>query len=981
MFNKKMKCVAALSAGIILCSADLYAKEHKNYEVSVYSTYRSLQVNTTAADKTTATLNKLFPGWVVTTDKLNGAFTDMYGEPVSANGNTNSDKAQQFLSEQLKKAGIKGTEWAQVSALSARKADYVNFTQVINGHPVVYSWLSFRFTKTGELSRVQIRNHGTPASDGVAKLTAEDAKKAALRDLGGVTVKSAEVSQNWEWYPVPTATGYNLHAAWHFEIDASEQASLPLNLTGYIDATNGNILERTNEVRDASAGYDLTVKGMVYKNGTLLPATLEPLTDLELMIDTFSSPFYTDVAGVYNSGGLVPLPAVTDIKLKGKWATVIDSVTSAIPDFSNTVSIPGTTFTYPTTAPSSNRHVNAYYHVGRVHNFMKDHFPLFTGMDFSLPTYVDISAGSCNAFYNKSKINFYSASAGCNSFAEIGDIIYHEYGHGISDIFYKKGSGSSMRNGSLNEACSDIWAMSITHDPVLGANAFVGYGGFIRRYDMMPQVYPMDLETNTTYADVHKNGQIIAGCWWDVAINLGSVDSMAQLFTDVYFDFPDGATGKEGTIFQNILVNALTADDDDANILNGTPHYAQIVAAFAKHGIYLGGEVKMTHTELTHQPPFTPITVNARISMTTKKYAHDVTLYYRANGGTWNPLVMADSAMTVFIATIPGQSMGAVLEYYFIMHDSMNTPIAYFPTTCNPALPGNQATIPYQFGVGIHSNDANDFESVVSGWLIGSNKGDDATTKWRQVVPVKNKTFTNFPSGDHTNDSGKCLITGSGASGTFGAGVAGGTSTVLSPLFSIGRFTMPVVEYYRWFSNEQGYQNFKNDPWIVKVRNSPTASWTTIENTYQGDNNWRRRIFRANTYLPVGSTQLQMMYIISDSVISTWADDGQSVTVGGIDDFFIYDIANTLETPALPATKAEVYPNPADNRIQIVLQAGSIGTATLYDMLGRNVAEVSINANTTTYSMDTRNLAPEQYNLVLQTNFSVQSKKIAVVHN
>lgn len=324
--------------------------------------------------------------------------------------------------------------------------------------------------------------------------------------------------------------------------------------------------------------------------------------------------------------------------------------------------------------------------------------------------------------------------------------------------------------------------------------------------------------------------------------------------------------------------------------------------------------------------------------------------------------------------------MGTVVEYFFTVHDAMNTPIAYFPTTCNTNMPANQTTIPYQFGVGIHPGEANDFETVVSGWLIGSNKGDDATTKWRQALPVKNTHFTNFPAGDHTTNSGKCLITGTGSSGTFGSGVTGGTTTVLSPVFSIGRFTVPVVEYYRWFSNEQGYENFKNDPWIVKVRNSPTGAWNTVENTYQGDNNWRRRIFRASSFLPAGSTQLQMMYIISDSVISNWADDGQSVTVGGIDDFFIHDIANTLEIPAIPATRAEVYPNPADNKIQIVLQSGSTGTATLYDMLGRSVSELNINANTTDYTLDTRNLATGQYNLVLQTNFSVQSKKVVIAH-
>ncbi|MCW3123795.1 MAG: C-terminal target protein [Flavipsychrobacter sp.] len=981
MFNKKLMCVAALSASMVLPAQNLFARNGKSYAVSAYSIYQSLPVNTKAAEKYIKTINSTFPGWAVTTDKLNGMFTDIYGAPITADGNTISEKAQICISQQLGQSGINSAEWKLISTPSGRKTDYVNFTQTINGHNVVYSWLSFAFTKGGNLARIQMNNHGTPASNATAKLSSDEAKKAALQDLTDVAIEKTTIDANWEWYPIPTATGYTLHAAWHFEVEGTAEGSVPLDLTGYIDATSGAILERANETKETSLPYDVIVKGMVYKNNTLSPATLEPLTDLNLFINGDTIASYTDADGFYSSN-LYNLPSITSIPLAGKWSTVIDSVTATIPVFLDTVLLPGSTFIYPVTAPSSDRHVNAYYHVNRVHSFMKDHFPLFTGMDFSLPTSVDLTTGSCNAFYNKGKINFYKESSSCNSFAEIGDIIYHEYGHAISDKFYAAITGKGMRNGSLNEACSDIWAMSITHDPILGVNAFKGYSGFIRRYDMMPQIYPVDLETNTTYADVHKNGQIIAGCWWDVAMNIGSIDTMAQLFTDVYFATPDGATGKEGTIYQTILIDALQSDDDNGNLLDGTPHYKQIVAAFAKHGIYLCGDMTLTHSELTNQPPFTPIDVTATLTMSKTSSFHDITLYYRTNGaGTWNAVAMKSSSTTV-TATIPAQSMGTVVEYYFIAHDSLNNdPIAYFPVTYNTSLPANQITIPYQFGVGIRSVEGHDFESVVSGWLVGGNKGDDASTPWHQGPPIKNSHSATFPTKDHTSGTGKCLITGNGSSGTYGSGVADGTTTVLSPIFDINRFNIPVVEYYRWFSNEQGYENFKNDPWIVKVRNSASASWTTVENTYQADNNWRRRIFRVSSFLPSGSGQLQMMYVISDSAVANWADGGQSVTVGGIDDFFIYDMANTLEIPAVPATKAEVYPNPADDKIQIVLQAGSTGTASLYDMLGRKVAELSIDQNNTSYSINTKDLGAGQYNMVIQTNSSVQSKKVVVIHN
>ena len=177
------------------------------------------------------------------------------------------------------------------------------------------------------------------------------------------------------------------------------------------------------------------------------------------------------------------------------------------------------------------------------------------------------------------------------------------------------------------------------------------------------------------------------------------------------------------------------------------------------------------------------------------------------------------------------------------------------------------------------------------------------------------------------------------------------------------------------------YSNFKNDPWIVKIRNSASATWTTIENTYQADVNWRHRIFRISSYIPGGSSQFQIMFVASDSLLPMWESDGQSTTVGGVDDFFIYDQASTLATPALPLLKAEIYPNPADNRIQIVLEGGYKGTIGLYDMLGKMVTEVAVEENNTIYSVNTKNIAAGQYSIVIQTDKTIQSKKIVVSHN
>jgi Secretion system C-terminal sorting domain len=360
-----------------------------------------------------------------------------------------------------------------------------------------------------------------------------------------------------------------------------------------------------------------------------------------------------------------------------------------------------------------------------------------------------------------------------------------------------------------------------------------------------------------------------------------------------------------------------------------------------------------------------------------------LTLYYRLNGaGAWNPIVLTNSSLN-FTGNIPAQPIGTTVEYYFIVHDSMNTPTAFFPITYNPALPVNQRTIPFQFAVGVVGKDTTNFETVAAGWSISSNPGDDATAGlWQRMAPIPSSTiFTSWPNSDHTTGAGKCLVTGSGTggSGFTGVPVHGGTTTVISPVFDVSGYSKPVVAYYRWFSNEQDFSNFKKDPWIVKIRDASNATWITLENTYQADVNWRRRIFPVSQYLPT-ATHVQMKFFASDSVYSTWASNGQTITVGAVDDFVIYDQGDRTGVSNITVPKADIFPNPADDNIQILLPGNNTGRITLYDMTGKKITGLNIDENTNNYSINTKGLATGNYNLVIEAGKSIQSKKVVVMH-
>ncbi|PQJ09924.1 hypothetical protein CJD36_014560 [Flavipsychrobacter stenotrophus] len=946
-----------------------WAKEKKTYTISVFSKYQSLPANTEAGEKTRNLLKTYFPGWMATTDKLNGTFTNVYGRPLAIDGNTLQEKATSIINRKLEGAGVKQSDWQLANEYAAPNADYINYHQIVNGHPVVFSALKFRFSKTGALTRIQMKNYGTPKNI-LLSITTEDAKNNVIKDIEGITVSSAIVDAEWAWFPIPQADGYTLHPAWHFKIKGNIKGSVPLILTGYVDGLTGEVLYRMNEVKETD--FDVTIKGMVYKNGTNNPATLEALTDLDVT-DGLTT-LNTNSTGVLNTP-LWILPVTAGVRLSGKWAIVVDNATGLTPEFSDTVLLPGTTYTYPTAAPASDRHVNAYYHVNRVHNFMKGYFPSFTDLDYPMPTNVDLTSGTCNAYYDGVSVNFFAADAQCTSFAEIGDIVYHEYGHAINDHFYSTHTVGSMMNDALNEAYADVWGMSITHDAVLGYNPFVGFGGFIRRYDMTPQVYPLDM-----VPEPHAAGQIIAGCWWDLGVNIGSVPTMTQLFTDVYYDVPDGPNGTEGVVYQEILIDALMADDNDANLSNGTPHYSQIVAAFARHGIYLEGDATLFHNEIINRTPGVTIPVYVSLSMTGGAYLHDLSLNYRTNStGTWTSLIMAPITGG-YSAAIPSQPQGTTVEYYFTMHDSLGIANGYFPLTCNPNIPAEQTTIPYQFGVGVVRKISNDFESNTTGWGIGGNPGDDATSGlWQWGFPVSNIFFTAFPISDHTTGAGKCLVSGTGAGSSWGTPVAGGATTALSPSFDISSFTSPVVEYYRWYSNEQG-NNFKNDPWIVQIRNTAGGTWQTVERTYQPDVQWRHRIFPVNAFV-TGASHIQVRFVASDSILSNWDDNGQSTTVGGVDDFYIMDKGDNTSVTNVELIKANVHPNPANDRLDIVLEGNdNKGYIELYDLSGKEIYNLSIEPGKSNFSINTGTITPGVYSLVIQTGKMIECKKVVIAH-
>lgn len=969
-----------LALGLCALGATANGQQAGKYNQSVFAHYNQAPVaRTEAAIQTVQQAAAQFPGWHVETDKLGGSFRNLYGQPIQVPGGNMPARAQYLMQHQLQKLGVDNATWQQTRNNTRDNIAYVSYKQYQHGHEVAFSRLDFRFTAAGKLQRVHMQNYGLANSALTPALAEPQLLDAVTADIKGATITAKNLGADWVWFPVPQAKGYDLQPAWPFMVTGTDETGFPLQLTGYVDAVNGAVLYRSNEVVEA---FEKTIKGNVFVGNTSQPLTDEPLANLIVTIG--STDYYTNDTGLLDAPTLTA-PINATIRLEGLWSRVVAfNAGNVVPSVNETFNATGGAYIYPPAPPAGRPHINAYYHVNKMHDFMKPFMPGFTGLDESLTTNVDITTNSCNAFYNGNSINFYAAAGNCNSFAEINDIVYHEYGHGINGRFYTSQGLNGMSNGGLNEGYADIWGISVTDDPVLGRNAYVG-GGYIRVYNDTPKVYPEDIQ-----GEVHADGEIIAGAWWDTRLNIGSLDTMTRLFAKSLYDLPNGPNGTEGVVFHDVLISALLADDEwgDNDITNGSPHFEQIVAAFARHGLYLLGDATITHADIPHPAAGVPIDVTASLTLTNPTFFNDLKLFYRVRGTSqWDSVSMVNGGGFNFTGQIPAQTAGDIVEYYFRIYDMLSYPNLIFPLAYGPTVPTIQANLPYQFGVGMTQRQSVDFESTLPGtWTIGGVQGDNATAGlWVQEQP--NGSFLSSASGsiicqtdaDHTTGTGMCLVTGNagaGISSINAADVDNGTTTAMTEVFDLTGYTTPVVEYYRWYGNDLG-SNRRNDLWNVQIRSEGSSIWKFVDRTYQSDYSWRRRIFKVSDYL--NSSKIQLRFIAADQVLSGVGQQGQSTVEAAVDDIFIYDL-----TPAgvdnTVAKKAAIYPNPAHTELTVQLAQAATGSITLYDLTGRSIARMEMAQSKTSYTIATASLAPGTYMVVVQTGSSIQAEKITVQH-
>ena len=461
-----------------------------------------------------------------------------FGTPISF-GSSNQDlitKSIDFINTEFSEYGIPTHNLISTRNYNDGKYINVDFKQMHQGMEILWSNVKVRYSQDKRIVLFGFDAHTKVPQNLAVTLSAAQAQQKAEDALVTPILNSA-VNADKKVIPVPVDGNYEYHVVYEVMTNTQDTKEMPGKYLSYVDAETGKIWYRDNDVKQIG----FTVNADIYPTNLYSPSQLLELKHLRVVDN--STTYYSD------NMGLVTTPGTTfggTIHLDGRYCDIVTTQNGTVsPSISPTSIANNAVYTFPlaTTAPEI-QHFTAYYHVNEIHDFMKSKLPTFTAMDNPLTTRIDRTDGSCNAFYNGSSINFYTTSNGCNAYSLVNTVIYHEYGHGISRQFYNA-QGSNFSNGGMGEGYSDVWAMFLSDDPIVGQGGSVGNpNSNIRRYDVNPKVYPQNL-----VGQVHADGEIIAGAWWDTYQYWGSLDSVSTLFGEMLYGLANGPNGTEGEVY------------------------------------------------------------------------------------------------------------------------------------------------------------------------------------------------------------------------------------------------------------------------------------------------------------------------------------------------------------------------------------------------------------------------------------------------
>ncbi|GAB4570329.1 MAG: hypothetical protein Tsb0020_25020 [Haliangiales bacterium] len=433
---------------------------------------------------------------------------------------------------------------------------------------------------------------------------------------------------------------------------------------------------------------------------------------------------------------------------------------------------------------------------------------------------------ACNAFSDGKTINFFSGNELCENTGRLADVIYHEYGHVVH--YQSVIAGAGTYDPAFSEGLSDYLAASITNDPGIG-RGFYFDDEPIRHIDPPERehVWPDDI------AEIHTTGLIFSGAMWDLRKRLveryGAAEGV-ELADRLFFAVVRRAASVPAT-----YIEILSADDDDGDLSNGTPHGCEISAAFGAHGLR---RIDIAVSPLAAERPSLdgfPISVEVLTPMSVcpgdKARAVRVDWEHLGQGSSGGfELAAVDAESGQFAGRFPAASERGVVRYR-VTADLDDGSERRFPA--NPADPWMTfyigETVPLY---------CTDFERdpTEDGWASGPSGSwtVSGADDWQWGTPVVSA------GGDPAYAFSGQRVFGNdlGADDGDGSYSPNRINYALMPRVEVGQYTDVRLQYRRWLNVEDGIYDqasiYANGSQVWQNRSSDTKENATIHHRDQG---------------------------------------------------------------------------------------------------------------------------------------------------
>ena len=690
----------------------------------------------------------------------------------------------------------------------------VEFLQAVNGIPVIAGSVQALFTPKGELLALDsLGISGIERLSTAPAANAYAAADAAVQDYIALEQREPSEVSDPELVILKSGEGKFMEGrlAWSMELRNRENPENPAGRTIFIAADSSalSLLQESTLIHNQQAGG--TVQSYATP-GTAAHSAANP-PSLHIMpfmnVTSTAGNTTTDANGNFsiNVGNNNPLNVTATYT--GPYCRVLNQAGA---NHSTTTSFtPGTPGTLTMNAGQTEfvtSEASCYDSVLDVRAWIKSIDPSDNHADFQVTTNANLNA-TCNAYYDGVSINMYRAGGGCNN-TGFSTIVAHEEGHWLNSL-YGSGNGSD----GFGEGNGDVYSMYVYDVAEVGTGFFTG-GGIIRTGNNNRQFCGDN--NGGCYGEVHADGEVLMGALWKVRqrLNTSLGNSAGDLTADTLFVAWMNAYN-DGQIKTIIEEHWLVLDDNDGNILNGTPNYADIDGGFRQQG-FPGVDlalIQIAHTPLGDSLNETgPYVVSADITSLVSAVITSATVHYTVNGGNELIVPMANTAGSIWSGGIPGQASPARLTYWITSNDSLSN------SERNPRVGA------YEFVVGVRTQVYfNDFEGATDeNWVHALLATQD---DWQRGTPAGN-------AGDPgTAYSGtKAWANDLGLPGWNGSYAANVNNYLESPAIDCTGKSGVTLRFARYLGVEEGIYD------RAKILVNGQLVWQNQNNGHTLDSNW-----------------------------------------------------------------------------------------------------------------------------------------------